>query len=353
MLAILRLPATVRRLALASMIGNIVIVVTGGAVRLTGSGLGCPTWPNCTEESLTTTPEMGINGAIEFGNRLLTYPLGLIAVAALLAAYLQRDRLPAALLPAAVAFVGIPVQGVVGGMTVLTGLNPWIVGTHFLVSTGIIAATYEFWRRTRDLPPAERVPGPLRTLAWLTAATAAATIVLGVLVTGSGPHSGDIETGRNGLDPEALTQFHADAIFLLSGLTVALWLALRAVDAPRAARAAGVLLVVLLAQGVVGFVQYFTGLPIVLVGMHMLGACLVWVAALHARGLAGGPPATSGPDHTHVDGAGGGDGDGGDGDGRSAGDRARAGRGRPEPRQGAQLPAALELPVRTVSGGRH
>ena len=119
---------TVARTAFASVIANVGIVVTGGAVRLTGSGLGCPTWPRCTEQSYAATPAMGVNGAIEFGNRLLTFAVGLIALAVLLSALRQRPRRRRLVMLAALVLVGIPAQAVVGGISVLTDLNPWVVG---------------------------------------------------------------------------------------------------------------------------------------------------------------------------------------------------------------------------------
>ncbi|MEU8607025.1 COX15/CtaA family protein [Actinoplanes sp. NPDC048791] len=272
-----------RRLALASLIANIGLVVTGAAVRLTRSGLGCPTWPRCTEESYTSTPEMGINGAIEFGNRVLGIMLGLIALACFIAALLQKPRRRSLILLALAAGLGIPGQGVIGGITVLTDLNPWVVGLHFLLSMALIATTYALWKRTRegDRPRRTLVRTPLPTLARLTALVSGAVIVVGVIVTGSGPHAGDENAKRNGLDPATISQAHADLVFLLIGLSVGLWFALRAVQAPAPAiRAAGVLIVVELSQGLIGFVQYFTHLPVILVGAHMLGACLVWVATL-------------------------------------------------------------------------
>lgn len=272
-----------RRLALASLIANIGLVVTGAAVRLTRSGLGCPTWPRCTEESYTTTPEMGINGVIEFGNRVLGIVLGLIALACFIAALLQKPRRRSLVLLALAAGLGIPGQGVIGGITVLTDLNPWVVGLHFLLSMALIATTYALWKRTRegDRPRRTLVRTPLPTLARLTALVSGAVIVVGVIVTGSGPHAGDENAKRNGLDPATISQAHADLVFLLIGLSVGLWFALRAVKAPAPAiRAAGVLIVVELSQGLIGFVQYFTHLPVILVGAHMLGACLVWVATL-------------------------------------------------------------------------
>jgi cytochrome c oxidase assembly protein subunit 15 len=276
-------PKFLRRVAMASIVANVGIVVTGGAVRLTGSGLGCPTWPRCTEESYVTTPEMGIYGAIEFGNRLLTFVVGAIALAGLVAALLHRPRRWSLVLLAGAVLAGIPLQGVIGGITVLTDLNPWVVGLHFLASMAVLVAAYAFWRRIdeSDAPARPTVPTPVRTLVRLTTVVSAAVLVLGTFVTGSGPHSGDHGAARNGLDPESISQLHVDAVFLLLGLSIALWFTLRAVDAPaRAVRAAGLLLAVELGQGVIGFVQYFTGLPALAVGAHMLGSCLVWLATL-------------------------------------------------------------------------
>ncbi|MEV0155682.1 COX15/CtaA family protein [Micromonospora sp. NPDC050686] len=280
-----RFPASatlLRRLALTSIIANVAIVVTGGAVRLTASGLGCPTWPRCTDESYTTTPEMGVHGVIEFGNRLLTFAVGIIALAVVLAVLAHRPR-RRGLLPLAVGvLLGVPAQAVIGGVTVLTDLNPWVVGLHFLASMVVIAAAYALWRRTGepDGPVTPTVPAPLRTLTWLTTVVSAAVLVVGTWVTGSGPHAGDHGAARNGLDPAAISQVHADGVFLLIGLSVALLFAFRAVGVPRAARAAGVLLAVELGQGLIGFVQYFTNLPAVLVAAHMLGSCLVLLATL-------------------------------------------------------------------------
>jgi cytochrome c oxidase assembly protein subunit 15 len=275
--------SVLRPLALTSLIANVVLVVTGAAVRLTDSGLGCPTWPRCTDESYTTTSAMGVHGAIEFGNRTLIFVLGLIALACLAAAIFERPRRRATIWLAVAVLLGIPAQAVVGGITVLTGLNPWVVGLHFLVSMALIAFAYALWKRAGegDGTPEPLVPAPLRHLARLTALASAAVIALGVVVTGSGPHAGDANAKRNGLDPTTVAQAHADVVFLLVGLTVALCFALRAVNAPRAAvRAAVTLLVIELGQGLIGFVQYFTHLPIVLVGAHMLGASLVWTATL-------------------------------------------------------------------------
>nr|WP_218907533.1 COX15/CtaA family protein [Micromonospora jinlongensis] len=274
-----------RRLALASIIANVGIVVTGGAVRLTASGLGCPTWPRCTDDSYVTTPEMGVYGVIEFGNRMLAFAVGLIALATVLAVLLHRPRRPGLLALAVAVFLGIPAQAVIGGITVLTNLNPWVVGLHFLASMAVIAAAYALWRRIGDPdgPTVAVVPAPLRALARVTTGVTVAVLVVGTWVTGSGPHAGDHGAARNGLDPETISQVHADGVFLLIGLSVALIFAFRAVGAQRATRAAIVLVAVELGQGLIGFVQYFTHVPAILVGAHMLGSCLVLLAALSVQ----------------------------------------------------------------------
>jgi cytochrome c oxidase assembly protein subunit 15 len=268
-------PALVSRAALANAVANGAIVVTGGAVRLTGSGLGCPTWPRCTDESFVATPELAGHGAIEFGNRLLTFVLTAIAIATVVAVFrsVRHDLRPLAVL----GLLGIPAQALLGGITVLTGLNPWTVAAHFLVSMVLVAIATTLWLRSREPgvgQPLLRRPFPL--LVTGIAVVTAAVLVLGTVVTGSGPHSGDPAAGRTGLDPELVSQLHADVVFLLLGLTVALLVALHATDSPgRVRRTTRDLLIVQLAQGVIGYVQYFTDLPIVLVLLHMLGAVLV------------------------------------------------------------------------------
>lgn len=276
-------PRLVTALSLATLIGNAVIVVTGVSVRITGSGLGCPTWPKCTDDSYVNTAEFGIHGYIEFGNRLLTGVLGAIIGLTIIATLIQRRRRRSLVLLSFAQFLGVLTQAVVGGITVLTGLNPWTVSAHFGVSVVLIYAAYALWQRSRegDGPRRYLVPGPLVWLARAVVTAAAAVIAIGTVVTGSGPHSGDKAAARTGFDPATVSQFHADAVFLLLGLTLAAWLALRAVGAPRAlTTAAAVLLGVELAQGLVGFVQYFTHLPVALVALHVIGACAVWIAAL-------------------------------------------------------------------------
>jgi heme a synthase len=268
-------PTTVSRVALANVVANGVIVITGGAVRLTGSGLGCPTWPRCTDESFVATPELAGHGAIEFGNRLLTFILTAVAIATVVVVFrsVRRDLRTLAVL----GFLGIPAQALLGGVTVLTGLNPWTVAAHFLVSMALVAIATVLWLRSRE-PGVGRplLRRPFVLLVNGIAAVTAVVLAIGTVVTGSGPHSGDPEAGRTGLDPELVSQVHADVVFLLLGLTVALLVALYATDSPdRIRRAARDLLIVLLAQGLVGYVQYFTDLPVVLVLIHMLGAVLI------------------------------------------------------------------------------
>ena len=275
LLARLGRPAVVTGLALANAVANGVIVVTGGAVRVTGSGLGCPTWPECIDGSITPTPELAGHGVIEFANRLLTFALAVIAVATVVAVFrsVRRDLRRLAVL----GFLGIPAQALLGGVTVLTGLNPWTVAAHFLVSSVLVAVATTLWLRSREPGVGRLVIRPALTAITTGVAVAvAAVLVLGTVVTGSGPHSGDPEAGRTGLSAEQTSQLHADVVFLLVGLLLALVVALRATEAPgRVRRAARDLLVVVLAQGVVGFVQYVTDLPVVLVLVHMLGAVLV------------------------------------------------------------------------------
>jgi cytochrome c oxidase assembly protein subunit 15 len=264
--------------ALVNLVANALLVVTGGAVRLTGSGLGCPTWPECTDGSLVPTKELAGHGVIEFGNRTLTFLLTVAAVATLVVVWrsARRDLRTLAVL----SFLGIPVQALLGGVTVLTGLNPWIVAGHFLLSSALIAIATILWLRSREPGVGQLVVRrPIPLLVTGIAVVTGAVLVIGTVVTGSGPHSGDPKAGRTGFDPELVSQLHADVVFLLVGLTVALLVALHATDSPsRVRRAARDLLIVELAQGVIGYVQYFTGLPIAVVLLHMLGAALITVA---------------------------------------------------------------------------
>lgn len=297
MLSFLRRPTFLRASAAASVLANCVLVLTGGVVRLTDSGLGCPTWPRCTDQSYVTTPAMGIHGVIEFSNRMLIFVLTLIAAIGLIAALAQRRRAPRALLGASLVVLGVVVQAVVGGITVRLSLNPWIVATHFLLSIAVLACAFLFWNNAVPHPPLPWTPpAAIRNLTRLLVVISAAVLAIGTVVTGSGPHAGSSKAARTGFNPQEVAQLHADAVFLLIGLSAALWFALRAMHAPRAiSRAAATLVLVELSQGVIGFVQYFTGLPVAVVAAHLLGASLVWIATLHTLATVSPRPATTPP----------------------------------------------------------
>jgi len=278
-------PATLRRAFLAALVTNVGIVVTGGAVRLTASGLGCPTVPKCTEDSMVATREMGAHGAIEFGNRLLTFVVTAAVLAALVTAWRARRR--DLVRWGATLLLGIVAQALLGAVTVLTGLNPLTVMAHFLLSMVLIAIAALAHRRAggdldRDHGVVRR---DLRVGARLLTAAVAATLVAGTVVTGTGPHSGDEDADdRLPLDLETVSQVHADLVFVVVGLTVGLLVAARVSSAPASlARRVAVLLGVVLAQGAVGYTQYLTDLPVALVGVHVLGATLVWVATLRVQ----------------------------------------------------------------------
>jgi heme a synthase len=275
----------VRRLAWASLASQIGIVVTGGAVRLTSSGLGCPAFPGCTDDSLVTTPELGIHGFVEFGNRLLTFVLSAIAVLTLVAVHRLQPARRSLRVLGWILMLGIPAQALIGGWTVLTDLNPWIVMLHFMCSAVLIAVATTLVRRVDEPVGAVRAASSLwvTRLAMVVWVLAFATLYVGTVVTGSGPHAGDPDSPRTGLDVGAMAQLHADLVFLLIGTTIGLYVAARAAGAPpRTVRAAGVLLGVEFAQAGIGFAQYFTGLPVLLVGFHMLGAALIAAAATDA-----------------------------------------------------------------------
>jgi len=268
-----RLTGLLRPLAWATLVANIGIVLTGGAVRLTGSGLGCPTWPRCTEDSYTPHGALDYHSAIEFGNRTLTFVLVAIAVATLAAGLATARRDVSWMV--ALLFLGIPAQAVIGGITVRTDLNPWVVAFHLLVSLAIIGLSVRLLM-SLDGPLPQPRGDWLGRLAGAMFAAGWGVLYLGTVVTGSGPHAGDEDAVRNGLDPRSTSQLHTDLVFLFVGLTVGLLFALLAAGGrPRATRAVAVLLGIEVAQGAVGFVQYATDLPVVLVGVHLLGAALV------------------------------------------------------------------------------
>ncbi|MFF9894048.1 heme A synthase [Streptomyces longispororuber] len=280
---------TVRTAALVSLVMTVVIVVTGGAVRLTGSGLGCPTWPKCTDDSLTATNEMGFHGVIEFGNRLLTYVLCAAVGFAIIAARSRKPWRRSLTRYGWAQFWIVMGNAVLGGIVVLVGLNPYTVAAHFLLSTALIAVATATWQRTRegDAPTRPLVGKSVAQLVWVLTGVTVLLIAVGTVVTGAGPHAGDssdvprMDVGAVGLDWEGVSKLHAVLAWIVVTLTFALWFVLKAVDAPRGPLArTRDLFLVLLAQGVIGYVQYFTDLPEALVAAHMLGSCAVWIAVL-------------------------------------------------------------------------
>lgn len=274
----------VRAWAWASVVANSVIIFTGGVVRLTGSGLGCPTWPRCTEESFVPHRSLGLHGVIEFGNRLLTYVLIAVAIATFVAVWRWAHTSRSLRRHASVLAIGVPFQGVVGGITVLTDLNPWIVSIHLLLSLALVAGSIVLVLRVSE--PARSamtgLPGRLVALVYVLTWVA---VYLGTVVTGSGPHAGDAQAPRNELDPQLWSRIHAGSVWALVIATVVLVVVLRGTPAFRAAL---VLLGVELAQGLIGYVQYFTDLPIALVAAHLVGAAVLVAAATFVLGRSRG-----------------------------------------------------------------
>ena len=257
------------------------LIVTGGAVRLTGSGLGCPTWPECTPGSYTPVPyqaEGQLYAWIEFGNRLLTFVLLLTAVVVVVIAFrsskntISKRRVRAL---AALQILGILGQGLLGGITVLTDLHPATVAAHFLLSifliAGAISLRYEMIGIIKQSPTG-LIASLIPILIWLTLIV----IIVGTIVTGSGPHAGDADAKRFGFDPKALSWLHADFVITLLVLTTLLWLLIRQTNANLLTRKIQIFLLIVISQGLIGYIQYATGLPELVVGFHLLGAALVW-----------------------------------------------------------------------------
>jgi len=285
-------PVSMRRLALAGVIADTVIMSTGAAVRLSSSGLGCPDWPQCSAADVVASKNAGqtlLNTWIEFGNRLLNFPLVVIAALIFIAAWRyrpagldRRQRRELVWLGAAQPF-GVIAQAVIGGIVVLTKLSPATVSVHFLVSAAVVAAAVALHMRCSRLatsgpPPVRR---ELRVIAAILVGVTVLMLAAGTVVTGTGPLAGDAGVPRYQLPLEGVTQLHADIGWLLAGLSIAMVLGLRLSGAPRrAVRAGWIMLAALGSQGVIGYIQYFTHLPAGLVWVHVTGSVLVWIAVL-------------------------------------------------------------------------
>ncbi len=280
-------PGSLRFLALLGVIVNAGIVLTGGAVRLTKSGLGCPTWPKCTGDSLLphASPEHSpVNMAIEFGNRTLTFLVLAVAFAVYIAARRLSPGRPELTRLALWQPIGVVVQAGVGGLTVLTKLHPTMVSPHYLFSIALIfVALLLYVRAGEGDGPVERLVAPLvhrltLALVWVVVAV----LVVGTFVTGSGPHAGDAEATRLPFPIVDITRAHSLLAWATVVLTVALLVLHRRTGAPAGVRRAGyVLLGTILLQGLIGYVQYFLGVPELLVAAHVLGSTLLWIATLN------------------------------------------------------------------------
>ena len=261
------------------------IVFTGALVRITGSGLGCSTWPECTPGSYTPTPdqpEAPIHAWIEFGNRLLTFVL-LINALALMFTILRSGKRELRRL-GALQIVGILAQGVLGGVTVLTALNPATVAAHFLLSIVLIAGALSLRQRAHGKSPIEITLIPLVSkLIWLHLLLTALVIFAGTIVTGSGPHAGDSAAERFNLDSRTMAWIHADLVIALLGVSIALLIAIRLGLSGVARQVLSgriqIFLIIALAQGGIGYIQYFTKLPEALVAAHIIGSIAVWLSA--------------------------------------------------------------------------
>ena len=264
------------------------LVVTGGAVRLTGSGLGCPTWPECTDGSIgpvITQAENQLHAWIEFGNRLIAWLILILALAALV--YIvkklkSRNDFKRLRLLAILQILGFLGQVVLGGITVLTKLNPISVSAHFVLTLPLIAGALALRHRVLDRPVLQLQP-MTRTVTKVVTALSFVVLLLGVVVTGTGPHAGDADAKRYPFNFEAVSILHADSVIALICLAIALYLVVKVSESAEVKKLFGrmilIFLAICLAQGAIGYLQYLTGLPELLVGAHLLGATLVWIHA--------------------------------------------------------------------------
>jgi heme a synthase len=282
-------PVSMRRIALAGVVSTAVIIVTGAAVRLSKSGLGCPDWPQCTRSSLVAAHTRGdpmFHTWIEFGNRMVTVAVTVVAVAVLIAAWRFRpggQRRADLVWLAAVQPAGVVAQIVVGGIVVLTNLNPAMVSLHFVVSIAVVAAAVALHVRCTEgaAPARSLIRADLRLLTYGVVVTAAVMLAAGTVVTGTGPLAGAGAVPRYHLPLTGVTQFHSDIGWLMGGLAIPLVTGLRLTRAPVQVMRLGWLLAgLLLLQGAVGYTQYFTGLPAGLVWFHVTGSLLIWIVAL-------------------------------------------------------------------------
>ena len=277
-------PEAYRTVTLFALLALTLIIVTGAAVRLTGSGLGCPTWPSCETNHLLPHGETGYHGWIEQGNRYLTGFVSVAVAAAVLGSLVREPRRKDLTWLSIGLVLGVIGQAVLGGITVIFDLSPPIVMAHLLLSMALVLVAVVLHHRAGE--PDGAVVAPIvarevRTMGRTLVVAAALVIFTGTIVTGAGPHGGDEHVRRLDFAVPDVARIHgiAENLFLLATV-VTLWL-LHRTRAPEETRHdAEALLAVLVAQAAVGYVQYFSGVPVLLVGVHVAGATAVWIAVL-------------------------------------------------------------------------
>jgi cytochrome c oxidase assembly protein subunit 15 len=268
-----------RRISLANLIAQSGIIVTGAIVRLTGSGLGCPTWPDCAPGSLIPVAGQveGFHKYIEFGNRTLTFLVLAISIALFVFSLLNEKRniIVWSFLP----LIGTLLQAVLGGITVLTGLHPSTVMAHFLLSIVLVGISVKMYAYFNNQRTSKVLPKIVDNYVKIVTLVGLAVIILGTITTGSGPHSGDEIAARFNLDIRVIAWLHADSVLLFVGLVVGLLVISRInPESKQIYKITRTLFIICLVQGFIGYVQWFSGLPWILVSFHVIGAVITWIA---------------------------------------------------------------------------
>ena len=271
-----------RRVSLANLIAQSLIILTGAIVRLTGSGLGCPTWPNCAPGSLIPVAEQveGFHKYIEFGNRLLTFAVLAISIALFVVALMRKKR--QIILWASLPLIGTLLQAVLGGITVLTGLNPFTVMAHFILSIILVAISVKIFAYFSEKTYQYKLPKIVDIYLQILTLIGFIVIVLGTITTGSGPHSGDEIAARFNLDVREVAWLHADSVLLFVGLVIGLQVITRLdKDLFYLQTNAKILLAICVIQGFIGYVQWFSSVPWILVSVHVAGAVITWITLVN------------------------------------------------------------------------
>jgi cytochrome c oxidase assembly protein subunit 15 len=271
-----------RRISLANLIAQSGIIVTGAVVRLTGSGLGCPTWPDCTPGSLIPVAGQveGFHKYIEFGNRLLTFLVLAIAIALFVFSLLNEKRniIVWSFLP----LIGTLLQAVLGGITVLTGLHPSTIMAHFLLSIVLVGISVKIYDYFNNKKVYKALPKIVDNYVKIVTLVGLAVIILGTITTGSGPHSGDEISARFDLDIRVIAWLHADSVLLFVGLIIGLLVITKLnLDSNHLFKTTRTLFIICLVQGFIGYVQWFSNLPWILVSFHVIGAVVTWIAIVN------------------------------------------------------------------------